>query len=349
MREAWHIVVAGAGGNTGSLLIPHVARMPDVMRLTLVDPDAYEQRNLPVQDIAISDVKQSKARVQAARVESINPGVHVLAFESRIEDLPRGLLRCDLIVSCLDSRAARQFVNEIAFRLGVSWIDCGVLGGQNLARVNAYDPSMSSPCVECPWGPADYALIEQEYICGASGGTRPTMASSALGALAASLVAMEIPKLLGGDRSASLIARQLIVDARHHRLITSKLARNTACRFDHGTWSIAQWPCRLGSTTVGEALSALGELQIAGHRFVRALVCPGCGWQSEGSLRLNRPFAHCIACGRRMASPGFDARDQLGSGLEADSRALTLAQVGLRAGDLVSAGDCHYELVEEAA
>ena len=349
MREAWHIVVAGAGGNTGSHLIPHLARMPEVAQLTLVDPDAYEQRNLSVQNIAIADLKQSKARVQAARIESINPGARVQAFESRIEDLPRGLLRCDLIVSCLDSRAARQFVNEIAFRLGALWIDCGVLGGQNLARVNAYDPSIDTPCIECPWGPADYAQIEQEYICGASGGAHPTMASSALGALAAALVAIEIPRLLGGDRAASLVARQLVVDATHHRLITSKLSRNSACRFDHGTWSITPWRCRLGSTTVGEALSALGGLQLAGHRFVRGLVCPGCGRQSEGSLRLNRPLAHCVACGRRMASPGFDTRYQLGSGLEADSRALSLAQVGLRAGDVVTAGDCHYELVEEAA
>ena len=54
---------------------------------------------------------------------------------------------CDLIVSCLDSKAARQHVNEIAWRLGTPWIDCGVLGSQSLVRVNAYFPAQGSPCL----------------------------------------------------------------------------------------------------------------------------------------------------------------------------------------------------------
>ena len=52
--------------------------------------------------------------------------------------MPRGLLRGGLIVSCLDSRVTRQYVNEIAWRLKTPWIDCGILGSQNLARVNQH-------------------------------------------------------------------------------------------------------------------------------------------------------------------------------------------------------------------
>ena len=52
---------------------------------------------------------------------------HAFAIQAAANDVAMGLLRGDLMVACLDSRASRQAVNEIAFRLGVPWIDLGVL------------------------------------------------------------------------------------------------------------------------------------------------------------------------------------------------------------------------------
>jgi adenylyltransferase/sulfurtransferase len=211
-----HVVVAGAGGNTGSHLLPHLARRPEIGRLTLVDPEFYEPANLAVQNIDRIDVGLPKVEAQAEKLRRIRPslgdsGLDVIALRQRIEDVPRGLLKCDLIVSCLDSRAARQHVNEIAWRLGIPWIDCGVLGSQDLVRVGAYIPVKDSPCLECAWDHDEYAVLEQEYLCGAGGGSGyPTMASSALGALAASLMAIEIAKLLHGDVAESVAGRQMI-------------------------------------------------------------------------------------------------------------------------------------------
>jgi len=348
MGDRRHIVVAGAGGNTGSHLLPHLSRMNEIARLTLVDPDVYTAPNLAAQDIDRCHVGKTKVRAQAAKLLAIHPSLEVATMAERIEDVPRGLLRSDLLVSCLDSKAARQHLNEIAYRLGVPWIDCGVLGSQNLARANAYIPSMDAPCIECPWGREDYALVEQEYLCGlGDGAAHPTMATSALGALAAALVAIEIAKLFAGDRKTSVVGRQVTLDAQHHSMVVTRNRRNAACLFDHRTWLIEPWRCRLESTTVGDTLSALGSLQMEGHRFVSALVCPGCG-RRENSFRLNRPLARCAACGRRMTAPGFDARDRLDSRLPRAHRDLTLAQIGLRAEDLVSAGDWHYQLKEAA-
>jgi adenylyltransferase/sulfurtransferase len=345
METDRHITVAGAGGVTGSHLLPLLARQAGLGRLTLVDPDVYSAANLAVQNIEPGDVGQSKVQAQAAKLRRINPRLDVVALAERIEDVPRGSLRCDLIVSCLDSKIARLEVNQLAFRLGSPWIDCGVLGAQSLVRVNAYVPALEASCIECPWGRDDYALLEQEYLCAAGGAARPTMASSALGALAASLVALEIAKVLAGDLASSAVGRQVIQDAHHHNLMVTKFRRNPNCQFDHRTWKVEPWRVRLESTTVGDTLHALGSLRVEGHRFVSALVCPGCG-RRENSLRLNRPLARCPACGRRMATPGFDAHDRLDAGLGAEYRALTLAQVGLRADDLVSAGDWHYQLKE---
>jgi molybdopterin/thiamine biosynthesis adenylyltransferase len=342
-----HIVVAGAGGNTGSHLLPHLARMPGVARITLVDPDVYESANLAVQNIEGADVGERKVAAQAARLRRIRPDLDVTAIQERIENVPRGLLRCDLFVSCLDSKAGRQDLNQLAWRMGTRWIDCGVLGSQNLVRVNAYAPSQESPCLECSWGPGEYAVLEQEYVCGAESGAFPSMASSALGALAASLTAIETAKILRGDADASVVARQVVLDAEHHVVQVTAERRNPNCRFDHGVWAVEPWISPPEATTLAQAVSALGSVRVEGHRFVSGLVCPGCG-RGENGLRLNRPLARCAACNRRMASNGFGARECLDSTLAGEYRGLTLAQVGLRAGDIVSSGQRHRLLLEAA-
>ena len=266
--------------------------------------------NLAVQNIDRLDVGRPKVQVQAEKLRRINPGLHQGALQQRIEDVPRGLLNCDLIVSYLDSKVACQHVNEIAWRLNTPFIDCGVLGSQNLVRVNAYIPAQDSPCLECSWGHDKYSILEQEYLCSAAGGAPyPTRSSSALGALAASLMAIEIAKLLHCELVASVAARQLIIDARHHTVQVTAGRRNPWCRFDHRTWQIEPWICPPEATTVAAALGALGRLNVEGHRFAAELTCAGCGHRQK-SLRLNRPLARCPACDRRMVSSGFGSLER---------------------------------------
>ncbi|MGA3372079.1 MAG: ThiF family adenylyltransferase [Terracidiphilus sp.] len=344
-----HIVVAGMG-NTGSHLLPHLARMASISRITLVDPECYEIGNVAVQNIDRMDVGQPKVAAQANKLERIRPslgasGLEVVALQERIEDAPRGLLKADLIVSCLDSRSSRQHVNEIAWRLGIPWIDCGVLGSQNLARVSTYAPGPDGACLECGWSHEDYALLEQEYLCGAGGGAAfPTMASSALGALAASLLAIEVAKILSGEQAEPVAARQVIVGAENHFAQVTASRRNPWCRFDHRTWHVEPWECEPEATALGAALDALGSLQVEGHSFVTELVCPGCGRRGEKSLRLNRPLARCAACNRRMTSSGFGSLERLNRELAGEFAKLTLAEIGLRAGDIVSGGGQHHRI-----
>ena len=77
------------------------------------------------------------------------------------------------------------------------------------------------------------------------------------------------------------------------------------------------------------------------------LACPGCGRQ-EKLLRVNRPLARCTECNRRMVTTGFGGLERLDPNLPDEYRALTLAQIGIRVGDVVSARDKHY-LITEAA
>jgi molybdopterin/thiamine biosynthesis adenylyltransferase len=353
-KKGFHVVVAGLG-NTGGPLALHLARMPEIARVTIVDPEFFEAGNLAGQAIDRVDVDRPKAETMAEKLRRIRPaigdsGLEVVALQQRIEDVPRGLLLdCDLLVSCLDSKIGRQHLNEIAWRLGKKWADCGVLASQQLVRVNAYVPGEDAPCLECAWGSDEYAALEQQYICGAG---EPkgysTMATSALGALAASLMAIEIRKLLGGDLAHSLAGRQLVLGAEHHVMQLSTLRRNPWCRFDHRSWRVIEpWICPPEATTVGAALSTLGSLQVEGHRFASELLCPGCGYQQK-SLRLNRPLARCPACDRRMVTAGFGSLDRIDSALVGEYADLTLAEIGLRAGDIVSGG-ARYRRIQEAA
>ncbi len=348
--DALHIVVAGAGGNIGSHLLPHLARMPRVSRLTLVDPDVYEAANAAVQAIDACDAGEGKAAAQAAKLRRIRADLEVTALAERIEDVPRGLVRCDLFVSCLDSKLARIHLNELAWRLNTGWIDGGVLGSQSLVRVSGYAPANDAPCLECSWNPGrdgEYSHLEQEYLCCATRGAAfPSMSSSALGALAASLLAFEIAKFARDGVPGRMASRQVIFDVEHRVVQETGERRNPWCRFDHRIWEISPWHCRLARTTIREAIDALGSLQVDGHRFVTELVCPGCA-RRRNQPRLNRPLARCPHCNRRMATAGFGGLERLDSRLAGEFLPMTLADCGLRTGDIVSSGRRHWQLVEE--
>jgi hypothetical protein len=186
--------------------------------------------------------------------------------------------------------------------------------------------------------------LEQEYICGAvRGDSFPSMASSALGALVASLMTIEAAKILRGDLAASLASRQLVFDAQNHRLQITAGRRNPWCRWDHRTWVIEPWDRRPDTTALGDALDIFGCIRVEGHRFVTELICPGCG-RRENALRLNRPPARCAACNRRMVTAGFGSLDRLDRGLAGGYTNLTLSQIGLRAGDIITGGDQRHRI-----
>jgi ThiF family len=271
----------------------------------------------------------------------------VTAMVATVEDVPLGLLRANLLLAGLDSRAARQTMNEIAWRLEIPWIDAGVLESGKLARVNVYVPEAGAACLECSWDAGDYAALEAEYPCGAVTADSPSDTSPALGALAGSLSAIELQKILSGDEAHAAIGRQVTVDARTHRMITTSFRRNPDCQFDHMSWSTTPLRCSLQRLTVGEALALTGTMRVAGHAFVRLLECRQCGFRVEG-LRLDRPKARCLKCGTRMVSPGFDGLlGQLDGSLPAECLSRSLAQVGLAPGDVVCGTEKQFELLAE--
>jgi adenylyltransferase/sulfurtransferase len=161
------VAVSGCGGNIGSHLTPHLARLPGISRVILVDPDVYEARNLSGQDIRPEDVGRPKVQVQAERLRAIRPELEVVSFQRPLEDVPLGFFEGAIAVSCLDSRIARVHLNERVWRVGAPLIDTAVDGSSLLYRVTVYQPGEAAPCYECAFEDEDYNLLDTVYPCDA--------------------------------------------------------------------------------------------------------------------------------------------------------------------------------------
>ena len=361
-----HVMLIGAGGNIGSHLVPLLARIPEIGRLTLIDRDRYEARNRENQDLppGVGAVGRNKATVQAARARRLNRGLAVQAVAEDVETLPLGRLRCDLILAALDSRRARQRVNQAALRLGIPWLDGGVLGAGMLARITRYVPGEDLPCLECRWDPADYAALEQSYPC--EGAPAPaTTAPAGLGALTAALLALECRKLLRGEAGALPPGAELVLDAAHHRHYVTGVRRNPACRIgSHAPWPVEPLAVRTDES-LGAALAALrqrtganGDLAVSfdGKLIARRLSCEDCGAVKPilrlfGSLRPG--VLRCARCGGRAAPNGFGLLERLeAASLTRPEGNRSLAALGVRSGEILTctAGgrDTHFELRSKA-
>jgi molybdopterin/thiamine biosynthesis adenylyltransferase len=344
------VAVVGVG-TIGSHVMPHVARMATVTSVTVIDRDCYDESNVSAQNILRDDVGESKAQVQARRIRQINPAISVRAFHEPVEDLPLGCLRADVILAGLDSRRARMAVNHAAWRLGVPWINAGVDGGGSLARVQVFMPSDEAPCLECAWDARDYDLVEQEYPCRGVAGAPQTGASSGLGALAASLQALECEKILSGDRTHSLEGRDVVVDARHHRHYVTRFRRNLECRMpDHAGWSIVPFDTDARSTTVASLIATTRTLDgadrgvhmaVAGQQFAIAVTCAQCrkrlpaGRLHRGELA--RGGGRCPSCGDALVAAGFDLLERVAlHELPEPVRGQPLTALGLLPGDVLT-------------
>jgi ThiF family len=354
------LVVVGAGV-IGAHLVGHLARHPEVSKLTIIDRDTYSEANLACQEIRVRDVGRAKASVQARRLSRLRNDLEVRARVADVRTLPLGELRSDAIFSCVDTRVARQVLNQCAYRLGIPWFDTGVKGDQLLARAHVYAPVPGAGCLECGWSDRDYALLEQDYPCR---GEReiPTGASSALGALAASMAAIEFGKWVGGRVEHLAVGHQVLIDGVGHCDRLTRFGPNPACRFDHRVWEIVPLDCSAADLTLGQAVE-LGrlpgssgplEFEVDRGRFITGLICPQCGWR-DGVFFLGIPGGSraCDECGSPAVCSPAGCLDVLNDaadtrGLTSGVRSRSLAEIGLRSGDVFtvrdSVGERHFEI-----
>ena len=331
-------------GNIGSQLLGHVARLRQVRRIICVDPDAYAPANMATQEICIGDVGIAKASAAARRLHGIRKDLEATAIVDRVENVPWGQVRADVICGCVDSKGARAGINLIARRLGMPYVDAGIRADGLMARVDVYGSGPDGPCLECAWGQKDYESLGRAYSCAGEIREAPsTGATSALGGLAAAMQAMECRKILEGVELPSSSARQVVIEAVCHQLMVNALRRNPTCRFDHGERQI----CGMRGTTLAEVAAEgekmIGEapaaIAVESKSWVTRLACRGCSEQ-VATLRLQgrigRRLIRCPRCGDQRQAVGFNMLPRLE--LCSVPRGLMnqpLARLGLRVGDVV--------------
>jgi molybdopterin/thiamine biosynthesis adenylyltransferase len=347
------VTVIGAG-NIGSHLLPLVARMPAVGCVTIVDHDSYEEKNLVSQSISPADVGRPKASVQAARLLAIRPQLHVTPVVDRVENVPPGALRADVLLGCLDSRRSRRIVSSLAWRLGVPLIDAGVLPDGLLARIQVYRPDPANACLECAWDDGDYRAEQEDFSCdGKLVEPAATNAPCCLGALAAAMQAIELVKILAGDWVHVAAGSEVLLDACFHRHFVTRLPRNPACRFDHRTFAVRELRRSPDSLTLADLFATGSDvLRVEGQRFVRQWACASCQ-TAKDIFGLSDRIADsltCPECGQRMRAIGFQTFNQL-SAADVPDGLLTapLSTLGFRAGDFLTgsdgSGEAHFEII----
>jgi molybdopterin/thiamine biosynthesis adenylyltransferase/DNA-directed RNA polymerase subunit RPC12/RpoP len=333
--------------------------MRGLAEVMVVDRDTYEEKNVVSQNVRPKDVGKRKAEVQARVLKEIDPDLKVTTCSDAVENIPMGRLQCNVLVACLDSRQARRYVNRIAWRLGIPWVDAGVEQGGLLARMNVYRPTADAdaPCLECAWDERDYEMLSAEYSCaGGAPGVSATNAASGLGALAASLQALEIQKILDGQWEQVAVGAQILIEARHHHFYRSSFRRNPTCRFDHRTWRIRHLPSAPDAVPLSDAFRLGGNgkngqheqtvIRLEGRVFITGGWCPDCGHRSQMMCLEGRLLPRqktCFRCGREVAV--IEMTDKLTSGeMPAPLMRRDLSRLGLRSGDIVTVSNGHGEI-----
>jgi len=136
-RRPLKVLVVGAGG-TGSAVVMGLPYLDQAMRVwgsaglavTLMDADVVSETNCVRQPFSASDVGQNKATVLINRINlfwgmrwsAIPQLFHARSFERSQDRSP------DLLIGCVDSRAARKAIEQALTRSSSStcyWLDLG--------------------------------------------------------------------------------------------------------------------------------------------------------------------------------------------------------------------------------
>jgi PRTRC genetic system ThiF family protein len=153
-RRAVEVLVVGAGG-TGSAVLMGLPYLHQAMRVwghpyglkvTIMDPDVVSATNCVRQPFAVSDIGQSKATVLVNRI-NLFWGLNWSAFAKPFSERTlRGndISTPDLLISCVDTRAARRSIDEVLSGQETTyWLDLGnnaasgqYVLGQPLNRAN---------------------------------------------------------------------------------------------------------------------------------------------------------------------------------------------------------------------
>ena len=344
VRDARILVVgAGALGNEIGKLLALIGS-----GWTLVyDPDRIERSNLSRSVLfRESDEGHYKAAVVVRQMCELNPDVRGHAVcENVLARAGLGVfLWADVVISAVDNREARVFINTACARTRRSWVDGAIEGLSGIVRV--FSPHHGA-CYECTMNSTDRKLLAERRSCALLArdavrrGHVPTSAVSA--SIIGAMEVQEAIKVVHGQ--PTLTGEGLHLDGLFGQVSRVAYPRRAGCP-GHEDLGAAGAVVALGAGVADVTLAALLEraeatlgagacLDLSRDVIVR-LTCPPCGAAAPGATVLGamrESQAACPLCGahRIVEIASSISRDGL------VDLALTPAQLGVPPFDIIVA------------
>lgn len=196
-KKKFEILLIGVGGG-GSHLTPMVARAMSIYqdvptKLTLVDPDIVEEKNLSRQNFVMADLGKKKAEVLATRYSrsygvEISAKAELVDEPSDIEALITGSLyeTCLTIISAVDNLPSRKLIHDFLSERAESnftcyWLD---LGGEEFHGQIAIGSSFGNSYYEKDYQDVTTPWITEVYpdILKDAGDIKPSQLPCGIGA-----------------------------------------------------------------------------------------------------------------------------------------------------------------------
>lgn len=215
------VVGLGGGGSHVAQQLAHVG----VGHLVLFDPDRAEVTNLNrLVGATEADVQHHTPKVDIARrvALGVNPAAQVNTLPVQWQLAAEALREADIVVSCVDSYAARQDLEVSARRFLIPLVDIGmdihVVNGRPHMTGQIIVSLPGGPCMRCLGFLTDENLRQEANQYGAAGG-RPQVvwANGVLASVAIGLIV----ELLTGWQGRDMAAEYLHYDGNEHAIARS--------------------------------------------------------------------------------------------------------------------------------
>lgn len=214
-----HALIIGAGG-LGSPAAFYLASA-GVGTITLVDHDEVDLTNLQRQILhSTHSVGQPKVSSGQRTLQALNPEIHVIALQERVqgERLAELVRAASVVLDCSDNFSTRHAVNQACVEAKVPLVSGAAISFDGQISVfDTRDPA--SPCYACLF-PPDQQF--EEVLCSTMGVFAPLVG------IIGTTQAAEALKLIM-QVGQSLAGRLLLLDAQNMEWTQIRVERNPSC------------------------------------------------------------------------------------------------------------------------
>ncbi len=276
------VLVAGAGA-LGQNVLQNLA-LAGVGKLIIVDYDRFEPHNatrspLFPSSTEVAKLGAGKALTVAHRLAGMAtaPEARVYHFDGFIQELDADVVtESDLIISAVDSQAARAYLSELARVFETPIIEGGFAAEQFSMMLDPAD--WAAACYRCSNPQSSGSFSCTQYALAAERDAVIPAIQNAAAVLAGLMSEAAVMSLHGAEITATY--NKLVGDIRAGQLLRTVVGRHERCPGVHGELVIRQ-TLTLDSWTFGALRLALQGMGLEGFRllepFVVEMSCRRCG------------------------------------------------------------------------